>query len=152
MKQMGLKAKRKKRHYHSYKGEIGRIAPNIIERDFHTEKTNQKWATDITQIAINDNKLYLSPILDMNNGEIVSYTTNSPSLKMVTMMLKKVFKKYEDLNGLILHSDQSWHYQHKMYQKILRDNGIIQSMSRKGNCFDNAMMENFFGLMKNELL
>ena len=153
MSQMGLKAKTKKRHYHSYKGEVGRIAPNVIERDFHAERPNKKWATDVTQVCINDKKMYLSPILDMYNGEIVSYTiSNSPGLQMVTSMLRKAFKKRHHLEGLIMHSDQGWHYQHGMYQKMLKDKGIIQSMSRKGNCLDNAMMENFFGLMKNELL
>ena len=89
----------------------------------------------------------------MYNGEIVSYTiSNSPGLQMVTSMLRKAFKKRHHLEGLIMHSDQGWHYQHGMYQKMLKDKGIIQSMSRKGNCLDNAMMENFFGLMKNELL
>lgn len=101
----------------------------------------------------NDEKLYISPILDMYNGEIIAYTlSRSPNLKMVTDMLKKAFKKYKNLDGLLLHSDQGWHYQHTQYQKMLKNNGIIQSMSRKGNCLDNAMMENFFGLMKNELL
>ena len=153
MRQMGLKAKARKRHYHSYKGDVGKIAPNVLERDFCADKPNQKWATDVTQVCINDKKTYLSPILDMFNGEVVSYTmSSSPDLKMVTSMLKKAFNKYHHLEGLVMHSDQGWHYQHGMYQKMLKDNGIIQSMSRKGNCLDNAMMENFFGLMKNELL
>lgn len=153
MAQLGLKAKRKKRHYHSYKGQVGKIAPNVLERRFDTNRPNLKWTTDVTQVCIKEIKMYLSPILDMFNGEIVSYTiSRSPNLYMVTTMLKKAFKKYADLNGLIMHSDQGWHYQHTTYQKMLKDNGITQSMSRKGNCLDNAMMENFFGLMKNELL
>ena len=153
MKQLGLKAKCKEHHYHSYKGEVGRIAPNVLERDFKADAPNQKWTTDVTQICINDKKLYLSPILDMFNGEIISYTTSSsPNLLMVTTMLRKAFRKHHNTDGLILHSDQGWHYQHIMYQKMLKDYGIVQSMSRKGNCLDNAMMENFFGLMKNELL
>jgi putative transposase len=153
MRQLGLKARCKKRHYHSYKGEVGKIAPNILDRDFKADGPNQKWATDVTQVCINDRKLYLSPILDMYNGEIVSYSiSSSPNLQMVAAMLKKAFRKYDDTDGVVMHSDQGWHYQHKVYQKMLKDRGIIQSMSRKGNCLDNAMMENFFGLMKNELL
>ena len=153
MNQMGLKAKTKKRHYHSYKGEIGKIAPNVLERDFCADRPNQKWATDVTQVCINDRKLYLSPILDMFDGGIISYTISaSPNLEMVISMLKKALRKYPQLDGLTLHSDQGWHYQHDMYQKMLKDHDITQSMSRKGNCLDNAMMENFFGLMKNELL
>ncbi len=153
MGQLGLKAKCKKHHYHSYKGEVGKIAPNVLERDFKAGSPNQKWATDVTQVCINDKKLYLSPILDMFNGEIISYSiSNSPNLEMVTTMLRKAFKQHHNTDGLVLHSDQGWHYQHIFYQKMLKDHGIVQSMSRKGNCLDNAMMENFFGLMKNELL
>lgn len=153
MRQMHLKAKRRRQHYHSYKGEVGKIAPNILERDFAAFKPNQKWTTDVTQVNIHDRKLYLSPILDMYNGEIISYSiSHSPDLKMVVTMLNKAFQKHKNLNGLVFHSDQGWHYQHQRYQKMLKDRNIIQSMSRKGNCLDNAMMENFFGLMKSELL
>lgn len=153
MNQMGLKAKRRKQHYHSYKGEVGRIAPNVLQRDFTASKPNQKWTTDVTQVNIHDRKLYLSPILDMYNGEIISYSISySSDLKMVVTMLNKAFRKVKDTDGMIMHSDQGWHYQHMRYQQMLKDHGIIQSMSRKGNCLDNAMMENFFGLMKNELL
>ncbi len=103
--------------------------------------------------SIRKNARYYPPRLNMFNGEIISYTiSGSPDLKMVTNMLDKAFKKEANLNGLIFHSDQGWHYQHLRHQKMLKDRGIIQSMSRKGNCLDNAMMENFFGLMKNELL
>ena len=150
---MGLKAKRKKQHYHSYKGELGRIAPNVINRNFHADAPDQKWATDVTQVKIKDRKIYLSPVLDMFNGEIVSYViSKSPDMNMVMTMLNRAFKKRDIQGGLIIHSDQGWQYQHKLYQKTLEDRQITQSMSRKGNCLDNAMMENFFGLMKNELL
>ncbi len=153
MDEMGLKAKGKRQKYRSYKGEIGKIAPNVLQRDFYASAPNMKWTTDVTEVKIKDRKLYLSPILDMFNGEIISYTiSDHPDLKMVTSMLDKAFKREPKLNGLIFHSDQGWHYQHLRYQKMLKDNGIVQSMSRKGNCLDNAMMENFFGLMKNELL
>jgi len=153
MGQMGLTAKRKKQHYNSYKGEIGKIAPNVINRNFHADAPNQKWATDVTQIKIKDKKTYLSPILDMFNGEIVSYViSDHPNLKMILTMLEKAFKKRDIQGDLIIHSDQGCPYQHKRYQKALADRHITQSMSRKGNCLDNAMMENFFGLMKNELL
>ena len=153
MRQLGLKAKCKKRHYHSYKGEVGKIAPNVLERDFIAGSPNQKWTTDVTQVCINDKKLYLSPILDMFNGEIISYCiSSSPNLQMVISMLKKAFREHHNTDGLVMHSDQGWHYQHTKYQKMLKDHGIVQSMSRKGNCLDNAIMENFFGLMKNELL
>jgi len=153
MGQMSLKAKVKRQHYRSYKGELGKVAPNVINRNFLASAPDQKWTTDVTQVKIKERKMYLSPILDMFNGEIVSYTiSDSPDLKMVMGMLDKAFKKRDIQGNLIFHSDQGWHYQHKKYQKALEDRNITQSMSRKGNCLDNAMMENFFGLMKNELL
>ena len=102
---------------------------------------------------IKDERMYLSPILDMFNGEIITYTvTSRPDLKMVIDMVNNAMKKVPNHEGLILHSDQGWHYQHVKYQDTLKKNGIEQSMSRKGNCLDNAMMENFFGIMKTELL
>ena len=153
MVQMSLKAKRKKQHYRSYKGELGKVAQNVINRDFKASAPDQKWTTDVTQVKIKDKKIYLLPILDMFNGEIVSYTiSDSPDLEMVITMLDKAFKKRDIQEKLIFHSDQGWHYQHKRYQKALEDRHITQSMSRKGNCLDNAIMENFFGIMKEELL
>lgn len=153
MVEMCLKSRIRKVRYHSYKGEVGKIAPNIIARDFAAEAPNRKWATDVTQINIGAVKLYLSPILDMFNGEIISYNiSKSPNMEQVYDMLNKAFDRFDDLDGLILHSDQGWQYQHCSYRKCLEEHGIIQSMSRKGNCLDNAMAENFFGIMKSELL
>ena len=107
----------------------------------------------MTQVKIKDKKMYLSPVLDMFNGEIISYViSDRPDLKMVMTMLDRAFKQRDIQGNLIFHSDQGWHYQQQRYQKALEDRHITQSMSRKGNCLDNAMMENFFGLMKNELL
>lgn len=139
--------------FFSYKGEVGKIAPNIIARNFVAEAPNRKWATDVTQINIGSVKLYLSPILDMFNGEIISYNiSEKPNLEQIYDMLDKAFAKFDTLDGLILHSDQGWQYQHYGYRKRLAERHIIQSMSRKGNCLDNAMVENFFGIMKSELL
>ena len=153
MKEENLKNVRRRNKYRSYKGEVGKTAPNILDRDFGTTAPNRKWTTDVTQISIGMDKCYLSPILDMYNGEIVSYTiSDHPDLKMVMDMLEKAFVAREVGVGLMLHSDQGWHYQHRSYQKSLQDHKIVQSMSRKGNCLDNAMMENFFGIMKSELL
>lgn len=139
--------------YRSYKGQIGKIAPNLIQRDFKSDKPNQKWTTDITEISLFGTKLYLSPILDMFNGKIISYNISEhPVLNQVLDMLDKAFLKIPDNTNLIIHSDQGWQYQHKQYQKRLQQKGIRQSMSRKGNCLDNSIMENFFGLLKSELL
>lgn len=153
MKILGLKCMVRIKKYRSYKGQIGKIAPNIIQRDFKADKPNQKWTTDITEFSLFGTKLYLSPILDMYNGEIISYNISEhPVLNQVLDMLDQAFLKIPDDTNLILHSDQGWQYQHKQYQERLQQKGIRQSMSRKGNCLDNSVMENFFGLLKSELL
>lgn len=153
MNQEQLKCMVRIKRYRSYRGEQGRIAPNLINRDFKTDAPNKKWATDITEMQLFGRKMYLSPILDMYNGEIISFSISErPVLAQVMDMLDKAFAKIPDNTNLILHSDQGWQYQHKKYQKRLREKNIRQSMSRKGNCLDNAVMENFFGLMKSELL
>lgn len=153
MKQLKLKCQVRMKKYISYKGEIGKVAPNLINRDFHAAAPNQKWTTDITEFSLLGQKLYLSPILDMYNSEIISYNiSDKPHLGQAIDMLDKAFAKIPDGTGLIFHSDQGWQYQHKHYQHRLKEKGIVQSMSRKGNCLDNAIMENFFGLLKSELL
>ncbi len=150
---MCLKSRIRRVRYRSYKGEVGRIAPNIIARDFAAEAPNRRWATGVTRINIGAVKLYLSPILDMFNGEIVSYNiSRCPNLEQIYDMLDMAFDKLESTEGLILHSDQGWQYQHFGYRQRLAEHHVIQSMSRKGNCLDNAMAENFFGIMKSELL
>ena len=153
MRQMGLSSKVRMKKYRSYKGEVGKVAPNLLERDFYAEKPNQKWVTDVTEFSLFGEKMYLSPILDLCSENLVSYTiSDRPVLSMVTSMLDAAFATIPDDTGLILHSDQGWQYQHKKYQEMLDGKGIRQSMSRKGNCLDNAVMENFFGLLKSELL
>ena len=153
MKELGLVCRVRMKKYRSYKGEMGKIAPNLLNRDFHAEKPNQKWVTDVTEFSLFGEKLYLSPILDLHSSDLVSYTISEhPVLSMVTTMLDEAFAKIPVGTNLILHSDQGWQYQHKQYQRMLREKGIRQSMSRKGNCLDNAVIENFFGLLKSELL
>ena len=153
MKILGLKSiQRPKRKYISYKGTIGKIADIFLNREFKADKPNQKWATDVTEFKINDEKLYLSPIVDLFNGEIISYNlSRHPVFNQVVDMLQKAFNKIPDNTNLILHSDQGWQYQMKQYQHLLKEKGIRQSMSRKGNCLDNSLAENFFGLLKSEL-
>lgn len=107
MGQMNLKSPVRKAKYKSYKSEDGIIAPNVLERDFTTNKPNEKWATDVTEFKIHDTKAYLSPILDMFNGEIVSYTiSDHPDLKMVADMINDALNRVSVPSGLILHSDQ----------------------------------------------
>ena len=153
MKELGLVCRVRMKKYRSYKGKVGKIAPNLLNRNFYAEKPNQKWVTDVTEFSLFGEKLYLSPILDLCSSDLVSYTiSDRPVLSMVTNMLEKAFEKIPDGTELILHSDQGWQYQHKQYQRMLHKKGIRQSMSRKGNCLDNAVIENFFGLLKSELL
>ena len=153
MKLLGLKCMVRIKKYRSYKGVIGKVAPNLIQRDFTATAPNQKWTTDITEFSLFGTKIYLSPILDMYNSEIISYNISErPVLEQVLDMLDKAFKKLPDNTNLIFHSDQGWQYQHRTYQQLLKEKGIQQSMSRKGNCLDNSIMENFFGLLKSELL
>lgn len=153
MKELGLKSiQRPKRRYNSYKGTIGKIANNLLKRNFKADKPNQKWATDVTEFKINNEKLYLSPIIDLFNGEVVSYNlSRHPVFEQVLDMINKAFEKIPSNTNLILHSDQGWQYQMKQYQRLLKQKGIRQSMSRKGNCLDNSCAENFFGILKSEL-
>jgi transposase InsO family protein len=153
MKILGIVCRVRMKKYRSYKGEVGKIAPNLLNRDFDATMPNQKWVTDVTEFSLFGQKLYLSPILDLYSRDIVSYSiSDRPVLSLVTSMLDKALACIPDNTNLILHSDQGWQYQHKRYQKALRTKGIQQSMSRKGNCLDNAVVENFFGLLKSELL
>ena len=153
MKECGIKCLVRVQKYRSYRGEVGKIAENILKRDFKADKPNEKWVTDMTEFSLFGSKLYLAPILDLYNGEIISYNISErPTFHQITDMLDKAFDKIPDNTKLILHSDQGWQYQMKQYQYRLKQKGIIQSMSRKGNCLDNAVMENFFGLLKSELL
>ena len=155
-----------KAKYKSYKGDFNGTVDNKLLykrvdtkkhrteylREFSTSDVNENWTTDVSEFHIAAGKLYLSPILDMHNREIVSYNiSRSPGYMQIADMLNKAFNKYEDLSNLIFHSDQGWQYQMFQYHKSLRERGITQSMSRKGHCLDNSPMENFFGKMKNEM-
>lgn len=152
MREAGLKSLVRLKKYRSYRGESGRIAPNVLHRDFSAELPNRKWATDVTQFKVCGQKLYLSPVIDLYNREIVSYTLSlHPDLRMVIEMFEKATEGRKTSGKLILHSDQGFHYQHRTYQNMLIDKGITQSMSRKGNCLDNAVIENFFGILKSEM-
>ncbi len=152
MGSLKLKSLIRRKKYKSYKGEQGKIAPNVLDRSFKAKRPNQKWTTDVTEFNVSGKKLYLSPVLDLYNQEIVTYELSErPDFKSVMNMLEKALKKADKSASLIMHSDQGWQYQMKQYQSVLKQNGIKQSMSRKGNCLDNAVMENFFGIIKSEL-
>ena len=154
MRVLALTARiRRKRKYSSYQGEIGKKADNLIQRKFEAAKPMEKCYTDVTEFAIpaSAQKLYLSPVLDGFNSEIIAYNlSTSPNLEQVKLMLNQAFteKHYEHT---ILHSDQGWQYQHDSYHRFLESKGIQASMSRKGNSPDNGMMESFFGILKSEM-
>jgi transposase InsO family protein len=152
--------------YHSYKNDNGEHKENLLlekeideenhrttfKRHFETTGPNQKWTTDVSEFKHKDGKLYLSPILDMFDGSIISYDISlHPDFSQTKRMIDKAFNQYDNLEGLIFHSDQGWQYQMKQYGLWLKSRGIKQSFSRKGNCMDNSLMENFFGLLKNEM-
>ncbi len=153
MKKMGLQCLVRMKKYKSYKGTVGKIAPNHLDRQFTAGAPNEKWVTDITEFKLFGEKLYLSPILDLFNGEIITYTLGSrPTYSLVSEMLDAGLKRLPEEHQLLLHSDQGWHYQMKPYRHALKSSGILQSMSRKENCYDNAVIENFFGILKSEFL
>ena len=165
MSENGLKAiQGNNGKYHSYKGDNGESKENLLlqketvdgkdklVRHFETSKPNEIWTTDVSEFKYPGGKLYLSPIFDMYDQSIISYDiSTSPDFNQTKRMIDEAFKQYPNLEGLIFHSDQGWQYQHKTYQKWLKDKGIKQSFSRKGNCMDNSPMENFFSIMKNEM-
>lgn len=166
MKVMGLYGSVPKAKYKSYKGDMNGTVKNLLLekkvdkinhttkylRVFSTETANQIWSTDVTEFHIASGKLYLSPILDLHTRDIVAYNVSkSPNFAQTKDMIDKAFTKFENLEGLIFHSDQGWQYQMANYHKLLRDRKIRQSMSRKGNCYDNSPIENFFGIMKKEM-
>ena len=153
---------RKSRKYSSYKGKIGRIAPNRIHRRFNTCIPHQKITTDTTEFKyyeVDDKgrmtiqKLYLDPFMDMFNSEILSYGIDKrPSATNVMNALNEAIEITSNCPyRRTFHSDRGWAYQMKAYSNTLKSNRIYQSMSRKGNCYDNSIMENFFGIMKQEM-
>lgn len=153
MKILGLKGKqRKNEKYRSYKGEVGKIADNLLKRNFKAAKPFEKLTTDVTQFKICNTKVYLSPVMDHFNREIVSYSISlSPDPEQVREMLNVSSDKLPDDAAPLFHSYQGWQYQCAEYQRLLAEHNIKQSMSGKGNCMDNGAMENFFGRLKVEM-
>ena len=143
----------RKRKYSSYQGEVGKKADNLIQRQFEASKPMEKCYTDVTEFAIpaSSQKLYLSPVLDGFNSEIIAYNlSTSPNLIQVKDMLDQAFGE-EHYENTILHSDQGWQYQHDFFHRFLENKGVQPSMSRKGKSPDNGMMESFFGILKSEM-
>jgi putative transposase len=152
MGELDLKSKVRPKRYKSYRGDIGKTADNLLQRNFNADKPNQKWVTDVTEFKVGEQKVYLSPTIDLYNREVVSYEVRtSVRLPLVLDMLTDAIAKLKWHEKPIVHSDQGWQYQNSMVQNLLRANGLKQSMSRKGNCLDNAVAESFFGILKTEM-
>ncbi len=148
MSEMGMKSRVRPKKFRSYRGELGEAAPNALNREFTASQANKKWATEF---GVAGKKLYLSPVMDLYNGEIIAYqTSRRPDFSLVMNMLKKAARKCREMDRPLLHSDQGWHYRMQPYRAALARYGMKQSMSRKGNCFDNAAMESFFATLKAE--
>ena len=153
MQELGIKGIRSnnKSKYNSYKGEEGTVVENLLNRDFSADKINLKWVTDISEFKINGIKLYLSPLIDLYNDEVISYElTKSPTIEVVKRMIEKGLERTKEGDNPILHSDQGCQYRSESYQKYLIKNNIKPSMSKKGTCLDNSKAENFFSILKNE--
>ena len=151
MQLLGLKSLVRPKKYRAYRGQRADV-PNVLARQFQAEQPNQKCVTDVTEFNVGGNKLYLSPVLDLYNGEIVAYEMQErPLYQLVGNMLRKALAKLPDAEKPLLHSDLGWQYQMPAYRHQLASHGLTQSMSRKGNCLDNAAMESFFGTLKAEL-
>ena len=153
MTELSLKARPKQRKYRSYKGDIGRIADNVLNRDFTTTSFYEKLGTDVTVFIGTFGRLYLSPIIDFHHREILSYDlSTNPDFRQIDRMFKELKDKHGDnFKDTIIQSDQGWQYQMSKYRDKLKELKMIQSMSRKGNCLDNSPTENFFGRMKEEM-
>ncbi|TQJ98379.1 transposase InsO family protein [Achromobacter sp. SLBN-14] len=151
MQALGLKSLVRAKKYRSYRGQSHHVTANVLARDFEAARPNEKWVTDVTEFNVRGEKLYLSPVMDLFNGEIVAYeTSRRPVFKLVGSMLKKALARLRPAERPVLHSDQGWQYQQPIYRQMLAARSVTQSMSRKGNCLDNAAMESFFGTLKAE--
>lgn len=151
MGSMRLRSKIRVKRFQRFDGRGSYVAPDLLQRNFAASRPNEKWVTDVTEFHVANRKLYLSPVMDLFNGEIISYqTAHSPVLTTVEAMLQGAYRRLGPSDRPILHSDQGWQYRMPQYQKLLKKRSIKQSMSRKGNCLDNAAMESFFGTLKAE--
>ncbi|SFB90984.1 Transposase InsO and inactivated derivatives [Bacillus sp. 491mf] len=128
-------------------GESQKVVPNRFEQNFQADRPNQKWVTDITYLPFGESMMYLSTIMDLYNNEIIAYRVKET--QDVTLVLEAASKNRE-VKGVTLHSDQGSVYTSYAFQDLSEEKGIITSMSRKGNCFDNAVIESFHSTIKSE--
>ena len=151
MRQLGIRSQLRRKKAKAYPtGAMGK-SPNLLARQFNAQAPNEKWVTDLTQFKVSGQTQYLSAVMDLYNSEIIAWHLSAqPDFKLVARMLRVAAKRLGRTDHPLLHSDQGWHYQQLAYRRLLKQYGLIQSMSRKGNCLDNAAMENFFGILKSE--
>lgn len=152
MHELGLVCRsRRRRRYLSYRGLVGRTAENVLDREFTASRPNDKWVTDVTEFRVGAHKLYLSPIMDLFDRQIIAYSiSRSPNLQLTHSSLRAAIATLEPGQHPLVHSDQGFQYQHRSWRALLATAGARQSMSRRGNCYDNAVIENFFGHLKEE--
>lgn len=153
MKELGIRSViRRKRPYFGTKEEVYVVSDNVLNRQFQATAPCEKWVTDITYLPYGKSFLYLSTIYDLYNNEVIAYKLSTRNdLRLVLDTVKKAIHKRKT-RGILLHSDRGFQYTSKQYAKLLSRHGIQASMSRKGNCLDNACMESFFGHLKSESL
>ncbi|GGM84677.1 integrase [Longimycelium tulufanense] len=153
MRQLALICRvRRRRRYNSFQGEVGKTAPNLLAREFTATAPNQKWVTDVTEFTVGEEKVYLSPIMDLFDRQIIAYqVSSSPTLTLTNTALGDALATLEPSQAPLVHSDQGFQYRHASWRTLLARAGATQSMSRKGNCLDNAVIESFFGHLKEEL-
>ena len=152
MRELGLHCPvRRRRRYNSFRGQVGEAADNVLNRQFATTAQHTKWATDVTEFTIGAAKVYLSPVVDLYDNRVVSAVAGpSPSVKLVTDGLRDAIDALQPGEQPLVHSDQGFQYRHPLWQDALREAGLTQSMSRKGTCLDNAVIESFFSHLKEE--
>lgn len=142
----------RQKKYSSYLGEISPAVPNEIQRDFHADKPNKKWLTDITEFKIGEEKVYLSPIIDCFDGMPITWTVGtSPNAELVNTMLDNAIALLKGNEHPIVHSDRGCHYRWPGWIQRMNEAGLTRSMSKKGCSPDNSACEGFFGRMKNEM-
>lgn len=151
MRHLGLVCVIRRRRYVSYRGEVGMIAPNLLNRDFCARAPNQTWVTDVTEFRVGEQKVYLAPVMDLFDRQIIAWSVGrSPTLELTNSALRDALATLTADQTPVVHSDQGFQYQHATWQALLAEAGATSSMSRKGNCLDNAVMESFFGHLKEE--
>jgi putative transposase len=154
MRGLGLACgvRKRRRPYRSYQGQVGTTAPNLLDRQFDAEAPGRKWVTDVTEFAVGDRKVYLSPVIDLFDRSVVAYAIGaSPSMALTHTSLRDAIGTLAAHEHPLVHSDQGFQYQHASWRRLLNTRGLTQSMSRKGNCLDNAVAEGFFGHLKSEI-